>query len=489
MTAGFEPVAPAGTVDSAISPGLFRQVEGELASLRYRQLPIAPTLNDYLVISLLWGNSDQRLRTRWLNRARMLRHRMLPQHARSVPTDVPTGRILLTWQEATPRFNQLLQPVLGTMGVERVQVLMGLNDPSHGFPEHTSVLSWHDEMRFHSANWRREYRRHAPVWQQKLEDVCRRHRLPDGTVELLALRLLIASQWIEGSLGLLKLRRPVAVVTEYDRSYRWSCLVTAARHLGIPTLTLVHGVIPPQAIGFSPVLADAIVCWGTTDRNRLVAAGEDMERIVVGGCPRLTRDLPVTAAQARHRLQLTDSPTILLATSPDRGAADLAETFCQALDSMPHVTALVRLHPAETVVDYAAVSKRHPRVRFMPSTAGTLEESLAAATVVVVRGSGVGSDALLKRRPVVVLSPDGQLRGNDADLVKQARCPLATTAEELRSALLPFLVVGTEPVTSDEVERYLADFCAAFGGESAHLIADAVDSLIERGHGVASRMP
>ena len=64
-----------------------------------------------------------------------------------------------------------------------------------------------------------------------------------------------------------------------------------------------------------------------------------------------------------------------------------------------------------------------------------MDEALAAADVVVVRASGSGSDALVKRKPVVVLSPDQEPTGHDLDLIELAGCPQAHDADELAAVL------------------------------------------------------
>ncbi len=457
-----------------------RELESGLTTLRYRGIPIGAALNDYLVVNFLWGHGNWRSATKLINRMRMVRHWLLVKHAiRARP--IPRDRILVTWQGATPRFDDLLLPVVDQIGPDRCQVLLGGgNEVPAGLPREVPSLKWDQSMRFRPQRWRAEYGHVAGRWHERLQDLCQQYHLPAGAFELLALRLLRASQWIEGCLGLLEQARPPLVLTEYDRNYRWSCLVLAAQYLQIPTVTLVHGVIPPDAIGFSPVLADVIVCWGEADRKKLAAAGEPLEKIIIGGCPRLTRELPLDSAAARLRLGLPpDKPPVLLATSPDRDHLNLAEMFATALEHVPAATGVVRLHPAETLSDYAEVARRHPQIRFMDSSAGTIDEALAASEIVVVRGSGVGSDALLKRRPAVVLSPDGTLRGNDADLVLAAGCPLATTPEQLRQTVARLLAHDEAAVASaEQAERYLADFCGAFGTDSARLIGKVVDDVL-----------
>ena len=49
----------------------------------------------------------------------------------------------------------------------------------------------------------------------------------------------------------------------------------------------------------------------------------------------------------------------------------------------------------------------------------------------VVQNSGVGGDALVKGKLVVVLSVDGAPLGHGAELVQKAGCPLASSSDDL----------------------------------------------------------
>ena len=239
------------------------------------------------------------------------------------------------------------------------------------------------------------------------------------------------------------------------------------RRLGIPTFTLVHGVLNERAIGYVPVLADKIFCWGEIQRRQLIAAGERRAEILLGGCPRLTRDLSVTQTEARTRLGMSlEKPVIMLGTTPlnDRDRCEMAELFCVAAGAVDGVTAVVRLHPSEQLDTYRPVAIRHPDVRFMMNRDATLDEALAAADVVVVPNSGFGSDALAKGRLVVVLDLPTFRAGHGKELIEEAGCPRARNAEELASVVKTLL---TNPSVRQQqfaaAERYVNDFCTFFG--------------------------
>jgi hypothetical protein len=247
-------------------------------------------------------------------------------------------------------------------------------------------------------------------------------------------------------------------------------------------LTLVHGVIERDAFGFSPVLADHILCWGELDRAKLLDAGEASSRVTVAGCPRLNRELPGRSLEGRRRLGIDhDGPAVMLATSPESIRFELAETFSRAIEQLPGMSGVVRLHPSEDLASYQTMIARHPSVSFVENNRVSLDEALAAITVVVVRASGFGSDALVKRRPVVVLSPDMKPTGHDGDLIELAGCPHAHDSNEL-AAVLGRIV--WDPAFRAEraiaAERFVAGFCAAFGNEAADITAAAVRAVADR---------
>jgi len=311
--------------------------------------------------------------------------------------------------------------------------------------------------------------------------VCRRFELPKGAFDVLSLDLMIASQNVAACLRFLEGSRPSVIVTEADRLNKWSCLVLAARQLRIPTVTMVHGVMHENAVGYTPVLADSIVCWGNADRTKLVAAGEPPEKIVVGGCPRLSRDLRVTRDEGRARLALNPHMAVaMLASSPEQQRLDLAELFCSAFENLDCMSAVVRLHASETRAPYAAIIKRHPRVLFIENADATLDDCLAAADVVVVHSSGVGGDALVKGRPVVVIDRETIPSGHGADLIEQAGCPHVQSSSKLADVLLKIILDANYlQALAVSADRFVSEFCSAFGPESARLTACIVRHAAE----------
>ena len=471
-----------GVRASMVPRSAFREMEAALSNPLFFGIPLGATLNDRFVTAFIDGLADWRPRRKWLRRLLTHRHRISPKTHRGTGANFSPGRVLVTWSIPSHRYDRLLLPVLERLDEGECAVLHGHDGVAQLLPAGIPHLPYREVMDFDTRVWRREFARCWPSWERTIRDACARYDLPEGAFELLSLELMVASQRVLGCLGFLEAHRPSVILTEYDRSALWSCLVLAARKLGIPSLTLVHGVIERDAFGFSPVLADHILCWGELDRAKLIDAGEAPSKVTVAGCPRLSRDLPSPSLDGRRRLGLDhDGPVAMLATSPESIRLELAEAFCKAIEQLPGISGVVRLHPSEDLASYQTVIASHPTVSFVENSSASMDEALAATDVVVVRASGFGSDALVKRKPVVVLCPDQEPTGHDLDLIELAGCPHARDSDEL-AAILGRMARDSAFRAEREIaaEHFVTRFCAAFGSESADITAAAVRAMADR---------
>jgi hypothetical protein len=290
--------------------------------------------------------------------------------------------------------------------------------------------------------------------------------------------MLAVTQEIAANLAMLERARPAAILTEFDRNAVWAPLILAARQRGISTFTLVHGVIGKEMVGVFPLLADKVFCWGELDRAKFLAAGVKPSRAVIGGCPRLSRELNATPTAARIKAGLDPAkPVVMAGTTPIALAERLryAEAFCEATKDQTIFSAVVRLHPVDRLREYAALAAKYPHVKFMASDEWTLDEALAAANVVVVHTSGLGADALVKGRLCVVLNVSKIPLSFGQELVAEAHCPLAESAALLRDILGRLF---TDADYREELHRcaenYVARFCQLFGNEASRQIAARV---------------
>lgn len=464
------------------TPSILRLIERTLSEPLFLGIPIGLSLNDNLVVGLYNKRIHFNRKQQWMAYAKICYYTLrihCPHKNVALP---PVRPVLVTCLSMNTRLKELMLPVVEAIGKDRCIVACigpALSSTIQGLKD----VDWKQAVPKAARIWREEYQKCIPQWEKRLRRLCHEHRLPKGAHNLLTVNMLVNSQYVAGCLALLSHWKPSIIVTEYDRNTYWSCLVLAAKALGIPTVTLVHGVMNENAVGYTPVLADRILCWGRLQKDTLIGEGENPAKILEAGCPRLTRELPLSTGQAREKIGLDlKKDTIMLATSPidTEILQKTVSAFCNAAEKAGNWNAFVRLHPSEKLASYSAVAKKHPSVSFYENTAFSLNDALAAADIVVVRDSGVGSDALVKGKLAVVLSVDGPPQGHGAELVQKAGCLLVSSSDELFYAIKQLL--SDEKLSLDAhaaAERYVNDFCAAYGRDSAAKIAEILEGIIK----------
>lgn len=455
-----------------------REIESVLSTPPFRGIPIGSALASLLIIEFYSRNGDWSFRAGLKNRVRFLYHLARPLTA--PPTDVSfcRQRIVITWMNANYRYAELVLPLARQIGYDRCVMLHRTPEMAAMLPQGLRGLSASQAMHFDVSTWRRDFAKFWPGMRSVLDQLSRRIAIPVNARYRLADQILTATQAIAGYFEFLKRAAPSVILADFDRNDAWAPLVLCARSLGIPTYTLVHGCIGEECVGAYPLLADKIFCWGDLDRSIFAAAGLDPARILIGGCPRLTRQLSATPRDARLKLSIDpEKPVVMLATTPIalRERLRFAEDFCTATQGLDRITPVVRLHPSENLVVYADVQRRFAHVRFIANDACSLDEAMAATDVVVNHCSGLGSDALVKGRLTVILDTIDSPLGHGQDLIDQAGCPCARSASELRDILLKLLDDGpTRQQHRQAADAFVARFCARFGDDATKYIADSV---------------
>jgi UDP-N-acetylglucosamine:LPS N-acetylglucosamine transferase len=458
-----------------------REIERDLGEVRFIDLPVAAMVINPLIVQLFEGKG--RWGFRKALQSALLRLRFArPSSSGPQGGGVSPRPILSTLINDSARVRELILPVWRELGAGRVGVVC----PNGAFAKSleargtdVTVAVWPEVRSFDVPAWRTEYRRVRPQWLRVLRSLKRRLGLPRGFVTSVDAALTRRTQDLLAARRMLREAAPKAVLVEYDKNPFAAAIVLAARSLEIPTFTLVHGVVDGNAVGFVPSLADRVLCWGELDREKFIANGDPPEKLTPLGCPRIDRELPVSQRQGRQAMGLDpDRPVVLLGTSPyaKEICLRLAEGFCEAVSGLGEaVQPVVRLHPSESLATYEPIRNRFPGVRFLSNADCTLDETLAASDVVVVFSSGLGGDALIKRRLTAVMNvPGGKLRFGE-ELIGQAGCPRADTPEQLREILQQMLAdTPLRRACEQSRETYVRRFCAAFGPDAARRIAEFV---------------
>jgi hypothetical protein len=339
------------------------ELERRLSRHSFRGVPVGSGLAGILDNDIRWQTADWSLRDTLKNRARYLYHNLYLHKQPPLDGRACNGRVLVTWISPNFRHKDLVIPIAERLGYDRCVLL-------HGNPSMAGLLpvgaAGIDAQRvvgsYDSRAWRRDY---FQLWRKLRPELRRDARelpLPSGGYARIADAVVTLTQQIAGFIEFLERAHVVAVLTEHDRYAPWTPLVLSARRMGIPTYTLMHGVFGEDCAGYYPVLADKIFCWGPISEAMLVTAGCDPGQIVIGGCPRLTRDLPMLPVEARARIGLdAEKPVVVLAnqySSVDQHQLKLAEVFCRAIQEMKQSTGIVRLHPVDRLDRYSGLMAR-----------------------------------------------------------------------------------------------------------------------------------
>ncbi len=456
------------------------EIELALVEPGFDGIPLGSTLTDLLSALVYRRSGSAGTRRDWRRfisyHSHMLRGIEPPSRFRpETPVGEAGGRVVLALISQRAYHADWVPVFLQELGLRRCRLVA--QEVGFNLPEGTSVLRWKDMPTLSMRTWRRSFRRVAQSWRASLSRL-RGAGAIDGAAERSFFHgLLVSSQRIRRCGEFLRRCRPSAVVVEYDRNVRGSCLVLAARALGIPTFTLVHGVINGP-FGYTPVLADCILCWGEFQKRQLMEYGTPAHRVETVGFERLEPAIRADRGLARSGLGLPDVAAVaVLATNPIRPSErlKLARVFCEALERAAGVSGLVRLHPSEKLETYDAVRKAFPDVRFVANDEFSQDEILAAADVVVVHSSGFGSEAMAKGRCCVVLDAIEAPLGHGRDLIELGGAPRADSAEELAAILEKFRSDPGFRTGLDRCrERFVRRMFAAFGKEAVSNIANVV---------------
>ncbi len=459
-------------------------LEASLNQQPFNGIPMGSTLAASLILDFWNGNARWSRGARWRQRLQRIQRFYkpygLPDADRSVALhELPRDGILVTWLRDDPRYNGMIQPLLNQLPDDGTVVLVR----SRGLFAQTgnkAATLLEAPPPPDKLAWQRMYRRMAPYWAKTLESYVRDHGLDPLSVPMLRVRLLIQSQRVSGYRHLLEVLRPKAILTEFDRNIYSSCLVLAAKSLGIPTATLVHGTINPP-YGYNPVLADRIFAWGELQRDQLLGLKTPPEKIRLTGFARVQRPEPKDVAAIKQAAGLpSDKPVVLLATNPIEPKAHerLITTYCNAFAGRKDVTVVVRTHPAEGENAWEAYRDRFPFVYPFGRGDQSVEDSLAMTDVFVCNNTGMSMDALLHGVPVVLLDVPGSSLLSNQDLAAAGVAQVTQTADELASTVDEILNAPDRAAAlAEKREAYLKSMYVAMGDEAATLAAKELLAL------------
>jgi len=278
------------------------------------------------------------------------------------------------------------------------------------------------------------------------------------------------------------------VFTASDSHYMGMLFVRAAEREGRRSLTIQHGMVNHPDASSLPVRATQMAVMGEAIKEWLVDYGAKPEQMVVTGQPRfdaLIRPPSVDRAALLTELDLQpEAQTWLIA--PERlWGVWMRQVLFDALDAMPDVQAVVRVHPFDNPADYQKALKTHPNLsaRVRLARAYDVPSALNACDVLVFGRSTLGLEALLLDKPLIVVRPPGKVGLNLPpylhDYLDAVNCLCAQNSEELVQAWHALQRVETAAQVQQVKEWIVQRYACGRDGHSARRVLGAARRLAQ----------
>ena len=238
--------------------------------------------------------------------------------------------------------------------------------------------------------------------------------------------------------------------------------IEVASSARIRSFVAQHG-LPRIAVGLLPVVADRVATWSEESTAWFIERGTAPERLIITGNPRLdgvaSHGRVRTHALASKQLNMSGSPNLLLALSPDGGRVNptLLAVALDAVERLAEGHLVVKLHPGQGEWSWVQAQVRSSRAATRVSIARTepLAPLLAWADLTLLHRSTVALESLAYGTPIAVIAVEGTVSGADAEL-RHLGPPVArggrdvvrivgdVTTDEGRSAYLALRAVALE---------------------------------------------
>lgn len=264
----------------------------------------------------------------------------------------------------------------------------------------------------------------------------------------------------------LRENRYTLVLADYDRYSGNAPMIMAARALGIPTLSLVHGATNPIT-NYVPVLAEHLLVWGEHHEELFRVHNKTSPEIHIVGNPKV-HSYRRRGVEFRHiGLGMTRLP------SSDR--KKILNLFLAGTEAFSARS--VKIHPQENVLDYGDFSATQ-NLEILGAEI-SVSQFLESIDVLCVRRSQLGSDALSYHIPIIICDGiDADDLQNGAVLAEQAGCPIVNTSRELSLEI--------ERLRTDEdyyqsrlqlQEKYFRRLYAFVGHDSDQKVLEVLDKV------------
>lgn len=403
----------------------------------------------------------------------------------NIPVKDGRKRVVVTWLFERPDLQRMLRNTIAGMPEFEILVLSRTREPPKKLANDPIIIELDplSSMRLSRGAYTALIE-NLVAWYKSLKKFQLEYGLP-WLFTLKAIRALL-----EGSLRFLEIERLIknagasALVTEHDRSEASVPIVLGAKAVGIPTLTLQHGMTV-TAFTFIPPVADIFLAWGKLTAKMLLDAGIKSGRIAIVGNPALgvaSQDC-VQMPQAVNE-EGVRSNRVVIATNhgpPEDERRIFVHTIVESLQDIDGLEIWVRPHPSENMSFYEDTLRAFRNIHYEKATREPEVVRAGSQEITICHESAYGLDAMSHGSIVIVAdiltTPLKDVRWwlTEGDLCS------VKSGSKLHMTIVKIL---TDCEFASDLRQRQARFlnmvhCAvglAAGKNLAHVVAEAIDS-------------
>lgn len=244
-----------------------------------------------------------------------------------------------------------------------------------------------------------------------------------------------------------------------------------AAQKNIQTILVQHGVTNETTKNIlvnTPSVASRLFVWGDGAKSYFVKHGTPSERLVVTGSTLFDPQDQTTETRQEilSKNQLAEKRYILFSSqnfdaSKNKALCELTlNAFQQLLKSNKEIALIITLHPAHSLHTHESTIEALVQNQglilnetvFIRKTVTEIQNLQQVSDFLITSSSTLHIEALLKKRPVIMLNIDG---AEPMDVVKERAAPEARTETELLHAMKTLLTQEGKLLYDKEREKFL----------------------------------
>jgi hypothetical protein len=273
----------------------------------------------------------------------------------------------------------------------------------------------------------------------------------------------------------LKEYSPNAILTEYDREFRTTSWICAAKELGIKTYTLTHGSTIPID-NYIPITADKVFTWGSISSAHFVTGGTPKEKVVEGGNPRARHKINLSQAELREKWGINEHESVAILISNNikmEWRSKLVQLFAQAKDN--NIRAIVKLHPREKKSDYQEVDRDNMnKLTLVDSSEMNADEAMVLGDFFAGHNSVMLLECLLMGKPSIILNNIPMDCGIGLELAQNGGMPIVKNEKEFTHAFRQMSEAAYRQKIVSAATDYIESHCIRRGKDAAEFITNYI---------------